>query len=337
MSFGKSAEAGKGHLELGPQERIAYHGNLGPFFEDVLQAYRLGSAIAFEPKQNGYEDFNVSLVTTQAPVFAKCFAEWRSREDCERYLEMIEAAYQDSVRTPRIYHNTHDKALTTVATAGSHTNLCLMEYLDGGNIWESGQPLSRAEQAELIRQAATINQSAYRPAYVHDSWAIPNLAENYAKNRDRIPKAYSRTIESLLRELESVDAQKLPHSFVHGDIRSTNVMRHHDGQIYVIDFSVANTYPRIVELAVLSSDILFEPNNPETFQDTYHWMLNEYQRVGSPLTDYEKQTLPLFVQLAHAANVIGSSSVDATNYISQAENNHWMQLGQKGLQLSRVL
>lgn len=331
MSFGKIDQPSKVHHGLGPQKRIAYHGELSALFRDALRVYGLGSVVSFEPKQNGYEDFNVKLSTSSGLVFAKCFAQWRSADNCVRYLQMIEAAYQNGVRTPKIYHNRDNVPMTTVATGGETTNLCLMEYLDGGNVWESGRPLSRPEQAEVIRQAALINKSSYRPDHIHDSWAIPNLAENYDRNKERIPADDRGIIEALLSELNQVDIPKLPHAFVHGDIRTTNVMRHHDGQVYVIDFSVANYYPRIVELAVLASDILFDPNDPATFADTYVWMLDEYREAGIELEPYEKAALPLFVKLAHAANVIGASSVDATNYISQAENNHWLRLGQQGL------
>lgn len=331
MSFGKIDRINESSSGLGPQERIAYRGELEYLFADALRNYEFGLAVAFKPKQNGYEDFNLELQTTSGPLFAKCFADWRSREDCERYLQMIEAAYHGGVRTPKIYHNTSDAPLTVLMTGEVATNLCLMEYLDGGNIWESGRPLSRAEQAEVIRQAAIINKSPYRPAEVHDSWAIPNLAENYAQNRDKVPDDDKPVIEALLAQLQRVDIGKLPHAFVHGDIRTTNVMRHHDNQIYIIDFSVANFYPRIVELAVLASDILFDPYNPTAFIDTYGWMLDEYQRAGIKLEPYEIEILPLFVKLAHAANIIGSSSVDATNYISQAENDHWLNLGRQGL------
>lgn len=333
MSFGKGNIESRSStpLSIGPQERIAYHGDLKPFLETVTANYEFGNYVGHEVKQNGYEDFNLVLQTTSGPFFVKCFANWRSKEECARYIKMIQSASKNHVTTPFIYPNLENSPLTKVSIDNTDVNLCTMQYLDGGNVWEGRHPLNTAEQTMVIQEAAKINRCDYKPTSVEDFWAITSAPETYQKNKDRLDPAERATIESLIEQFRLVDLAALPHTFVHGDIRSTNVMRHSDGKVYIIDFSVANWYPRIVELAVLLSDILFDPNNPAEFQNVYQWALNEYQHAGVTLTDVELEVLPLFVRLAHAMNVIGASSQDATNYISQEENNHWLNLGRAGL------
>ena len=333
MSFGRVESYSSAPLSIGPQERIAYHGDLKPFLETVSLNYAFGNYVGHEVKQNGYEDFNLILETSAGRFFIKCFADWRSKEECLRYIEMIQAAISKSkVTTPFIYPNTENSPLTTVSIDDAVVNLCTMQYLDGSNVWESKNPLSTAEQAMVLQEAAKINKCDYRPAMVKDSWAITSAPEAYQKNKDRVDPSERVHIEGLLEQFSLVDLDVLQHAFVHGDIRSTNVMRHSDGKVYVIDFSVANWYPRVVELAVICSDLLFDPQNPGKFQQKYLWALSQYQKGGADLTQAELKALPLFVKLAHAMNVIGASSVDATNYISQEENNHWLNLGRKGLQ-----
>lgn len=206
-----------------------------------------------------------------------------------------------------------------------------MEYLDGGNIWESKKPISKAEQAGVIAQAAQINKIDSMPSFVPDSWAILNIEKKYQENKDGIAIPERSLIEGLIGQLQSVDIASLPKAFVHGDIRSTNVMRHSDGKLHIIDFSVSNVYPRIIEFAVLCCDILFDPDKPVEFFDTYKWALSEYAKAGIVLTREELAVLPLFVRLSHAMNVLGGSSVDATSFISKAETKHWLELGKKGL------
>jgi len=332
MSFGKDLAHHISENPIGPQERIAYKGELKPFLDLTLSHYSLGEYTGHEVKMNGYEDFNLVLYTTQQTVFVKCFADWRSPEECQRYLEMIEAAKtKGGVQTPTLFNNCQGTSLTSVNINDKTVYLSAMQFLDNGNIWESKQPLNTDEQAEVIRQAAKINSCAYKPAYSRDSWAIINAVKTYSQNYDRIDPGDRVIIEELLEQLKQVDISALPHSFVHGDIRTTNVMRHSDGQIYIIDFSVANWYPRIMEFAVLCSDILFNPENLDEFNEKYYWAINQYTREGISLSPLEQSLLPLFVRLGHAMNVIGSNSVTATNYISQAENEHWLRLGRKGL------
>lgn len=338
MSFGKGdiKKRTSSPISLGPQERITYHGDLKRFLQTVTSNYPFGNYVGHEVKQNGYEDFNLVLQTSTGKFFIKCFANWRSQEECARYIGMIQAASKDHITTPFIYLNTANSPLTTVILDNAEIKLCAMQYLDRGYVWESKRPLNNAEQVMVIQEAAKINRCDYKPTFVRDSWAIMNAPGTYQKNKDRLDSTEREIIEDLLRQFNLIDLAALPHAFVHGDIRSTNVMKHSDGKIYVIDFSVANPYPRIVELAVICSDILFDPQHPHEFKQKYPWAINQYQQAGVNLTPEELKALPLFVKLAHAMNLIGASSVDATNYISQEENNHWLNLGRVGLGLVKL-
>lgn len=332
MSFGKREILADKEAPLGPQDRINYHGDMRPFLQKALEAYGFGQYAGHEVKMNGYEDFNLVLKTTDGSVFVKCFAKWRKEDLCLRYLEMIHAAQGiGGVRTPEVYKNSKGSTLTSVTMGDTTDYLCVMKFLDRGNIWESERPINEAEQAEVIRQAGKIANCDFKPDYVPDSWSIMKMLETYEKNRDRIESTDREIIEPLLAQFGSTDIDALPHCFVHGDIRSTNVMRHSDGQAYIIDFSVANWYPRILEMAVVCCGLLFNPAKSDEFPQKYKWALEKYAQSGVQFTENEHKLLPLFVRLAHAANIIGSSSPEATNYISEEENLHWRRLGKTGL------
>lgn len=334
MSFGKKIEQRSGSSSLGPQERIAYHGDLKPFLQAVSSNYDFGDYVSHEVKQNGYEDFNVVLNTTKNPVFIKCFNKDRQKGDPGRYLQLIENVRTvGGVRTPFLYLNSKGNSLTTVIIDGITVDLCAMQYLDGGNIWENETPLTLEEQIEAIRQAAKINSLDIDPGGEPDSWAILNIGQKYEENRNRLHPLEKPIMEKLIVELgtERESIQSLPQALVHGDIRSTNIMRNSDESIYVIDFSVARRYPRIMEMAILCCDILFNISNPQEFAQKYKWAISEYEKAGIKLTSEELRLLPLFVRLAHAANVVGASSIDTTNYISKKETEHWLNLGSVGL------
>ncbi|MBU2632726.1 hypothetical protein KKG52_03340 [Patescibacteria group bacterium] len=89
-----------------------------------------------------------------------------------------------------------------------------------------------------------------------------------------------------------------------------------------------------MELAVMLRDLLFEPENLGDFDKKYLWAVEKYKEAGVQLTDQEIEALPLFIRLSHSMNIIGSSSIDTDQYISQSENNYWMQLGRKGLKFT---
>jgi len=124
--------------------------------------------------------------------------------------------------------------------------------------------------------------------------------------------------------------QELPHTLVHGDIIKTNVMRDNLGKIYIIDFSVANYYPRIQELAVFLCDVAFDKEHPETFMDNYKLVLEEYRRNVS-LTPFEASSLPLYVRTAHAMHVICATYEKKANNNDSIENQYFIDIGRAGL------
>ncbi|MCL5113961.1 MAG: phosphotransferase [Patescibacteria group bacterium] len=333
MSFGRKIEQRFGVSSLGPQERITYHGDLKPFLKVVSDSYDFGEYVSHEVKQNGYEDFNLVLKATSGTFFVKCFYEGRDEKDCRRYLGIIEEAVRGGVRTPKLCQNKLGDNLTQVTMDGATVFLCAMQYLDGGNIWESGKRPTSEEQAEAIRQAVKINSLDIDPGGDEDSWAIINITKKYNENKSRVALSEQPLIEKLIDELSREDeyVKAIPKTLVHGDIRSTNVMRSSGDPIYVIDFSVARRYPRIMEMAVLCCDILFDMESPGEFSEKYEWALSRYKKAGTMLTGDELRLLPLFVRLAHAANVVGGSSTDATSYISKKETEYWLKLGTIGL------
>ena len=60
-------------------------------------------------------------------------------------------------------------------------------------------------------------------------------------------------------KFDYIDFTKLEHSFVHGDIVSSNVMRDKNGKLWIIDYAVSNYLPRIVDLAVSAYNLCTDP------------------------------------------------------------------------------
>lgn len=97
----------------------------------------------------------------------------------------------------------------------------------------------------------------------------------------------------------------------------------------VIDFAVANYCPRVIELAVMAVDLLFNSNDVEAFPSNWQTALNGYQEKIQ-LTDKELQVLPIFVKVAHAMHIIGGTREKAEGNTSE-ENEYWLNKGRVGL------
>ena len=136
-----------------------------------------------------------------------------------------------------------------------------------------------------------------------------------------------RLAEQAVLRYEAISVATLPHAFVHGDFTKANVMKGDDGEIYVFDFSVANWYPRVQELAVIVANLLHDKTSTRSLQETCDLVASEY---GS-LTDIERQYLPTYALAGVAMEFLGAHQEKYINGIDTEENNYWMSLGREGL------
>jgi Ser/Thr protein kinase RdoA (MazF antagonist) len=315
------------------QKRIAYQGNVTHVLQLICERFTFGEYLNHRVIEVGYEDFNLILETSTGKYFLKLFAEFKDEAECRRYVEIIVAALAAGVRHPRLFESSQGY-LNTLEIEGKILRFVVMEYLVGQTFYDLGQKPTPVELRELARQAALINHSiTFRPPYVYDAWSITHLAQEFEKKKDYLEKSDLELLEPLVTQFKKIDLSALPHCFVHGDMIETNVLKASTGEIYILDFSVANYYPRIQELAVLFCDIFFDEAHPDTFPDHYQLGLEEYQKKIH-LTDLERATLPLYTQAAHAVHVINATYEQKMNQNRSAENDKWINLGQVGLRFS---
>lgn len=296
-----------------------FEGDKTELFGKVAQDYGLGTVQKNSFVEIGYEDDNNILDTSSDTYFVKIFGAYRSVAECERYIEVLDKAIFAGVKTPKII-KTDGKSLHSIG----NTNLAVFEYIDGKSFYEMDREPSMEEVSQIILQAAKINQVDCKPTFVYDDWAIVNILEQYEIVEKYLSATERVKIEQLVERYKELDLKSLPHCLVHGDIISTNVIKSVQGEIYIIDFACANYVPRIIELAVLSCNLLV--NIP------LNTIIEEYEKHNS-LIDKEKDLLPLFVDLAHAMHVIGAVRERDIYDNKSDENKYWLDQGLKGLNI----
>ena len=79
--------------------------------------------------------------------------------------------------------------------------------------------------------------------------------------------------------------------------------------------------------------MLFDEDNPKTFQEYYNLALEEYQK-HNPLTEEEIKVLPLFVKVAHVMHVLCATYERVVKGNNSAENEYWINLGKVGLKFT---
>ena len=312
-------------------KRIELNTDLKNISEEICKSYNLGNFISNELIVIGYEDYNYYLTTSKGKYCVKIFSKIRTKEDIENYLERIRAVANSEVSSPKPLIVNGDITLS-LDYQNNHYDLCAFEYIDGKNYFEIGENPSSDVIKELAKQTAMINNLDIKLEFIYDSWAIVNFKEEYAKKRKYLSDEYKDKFDKLLTELESIDFNKLPKAFVHGDIISTNVMLDKNQRVWIIDFAVSNYLPRIIDLAVTSCNMCLDKQSREKTYENIALLLNEYNKYNK-LTEYELQVFGTFYKLANAMHILQPQYIIKTDGDSE-ENQYWLNEGIVGYSYS---
>lgn len=309
------------------RNRINFQGEFSELLSDVSSSYKIGSFLDFGFIEAGYEDVNIKLITSKGNYFVKIFADSRDDAECLRLINVIKSALDKGISHPQflkrdvgyIFRNQYEQF---------NIRLAVFEWIEGKTYYELKKNPALDDLKEIIKMAAISNKIDYKPAPLYDSWALINFNNELKKARKYLSEDDLAVLDKLKDEFDKLDVKSLPHALVHGDLISTNIIKSKE-KIYFVDYSVANFYPRIVELAVLMCDVMFDPTGKIGVEKYYKLLLEEYQKYEK-LTKKELEVLPLFIKLSHAMHVIRATREKEEGRDSK-ENNHWLNLGKKGL------
>lgn len=314
-------------------QRVNYKGNPLDFVSIVCGDYDIGRCISYEIVKMGYEDLNIVIKTNKGKYFAKFFASFRDKKECDRYVDIMLKVLSAGVSHPKLYKSSQGY-LHKIKIGKSVLRLCLMEYMKGKTFYELGMDPTIEESKFLANQAAIINQMSIKPEFLYDQWAIVNFCKEHKEKGKYLNNEDKRLLNPLYNKFSNYDIGKLPHCFVHGDILRTNVIKTDEEKLYIIDFAVSNYYPRIIELSVLYC-FFMDINDFKKTKQMFGVVIDEYQK-NIKLTSDEKNEFPFFLKLAHAMHILQANYQKVVEKNNSAENKYWLELGRKGLLHSEV-
>jgi Ser/Thr protein kinase RdoA (MazF antagonist) len=233
-------------------------------------------------------------------VVIKVFAAGRPAGIAARTAGVIAAVRKAGVRHPRLHA---DAAGGQVHEYDRH-QLLVMDFAPGRTFYDLGRPPDPAELARVVEQAVRIHACGARPEPVFDSWAIANLVPLAGQVGDLLGARQRRLVDGAIAELARVDFWSLPVTLIHADLTAGNVLLGPDGEVTVLDFALANRWPRLQELAVIAASLMH--GSPGTLPARMEAVARMYSAAGpAPLTPAEEAALPAFGRAAAAMELLG--------------------------------
>lgn len=311
-----------------PKDRLFYTGPLKPVLERACVAYRVGALLASSILTTGYEDCNCKLQTAEGTFVAKVFSKLRTEEVITRYVHIMEQSILADVHHPELFRTNTGSLLFKDQETG--LSMVLMQFIQGKTFLDLDRAPTSEERTQVLAEAAKINKIDHHPVYLFDAWAIPHIETTFEKVRDFMSADDRLLVEEVIHRYKQVPTDSLAHCFVHGDFTKANVIKGDDGKIYILDFSVANWYPRIQELTIIVENLHYNRHKPVCLAETCALIANEYS-VLNPLAPEERLHLPTYALAGAAMEFIGSHQEKFVKGHDNEETAYWLNLGRTTL------
>jgi Ser/Thr protein kinase RdoA (MazF antagonist) len=268
--------------------------------EHVAARYGLGDVAGWSVLETGYEDCNIDLRARRARVVVKVFSAGRPASVPARTAGIITLVRAAGVRHPAL-HRDADGA--DVHEYDGH-HLIVMDFAPGRSFFEMSRPPSEAELGKVLEQAALIHAIDARPEPVFDSWAIGNLVPLARQVGDLLDAEQRHFVDACLDELDGVHWRALPEALIHADLTAGNLLVAPDGELTVLDFALANRWPRLQELAVIAASLMH--GAPGSLRERMERVATRYSQAAAvPLSPGELGALDAFGRAAAAMELLG--------------------------------
>lgn len=309
----------------GPADRVDT--DLPTLLCHVADAFELGDVGRWAVLSTGYEDCNIDLSTSRFRVVVKVFAAGRKNGIAARTAGLITAAQAVGVRHPRLHRDT---AGALVHSHQGHQML-VMDFVPDPTLYDLDRAPSPGELAGIVQQAARIHTIDARVQVVFDPWAITNLVPLAGQLRDVLDTEQHRLVGHAIEANAGIDRAALPATLIHADLTKGNILlAADDGAVTVLDFAVANRFPRVQELAVIAANLTHGapeplPQRAETIAELYS------AAVTVALTAAEWDALRAFTRAAAAMELLGALAEWHMHGNRTTETQYLIGLGLAGL------
>lgn len=287
----------------------------------VCEEYELGVFKDTYVIEIGYEDFNAVITTSKGKFLMKVFRNSRTDKEVEECINRSYMAFENNVKTPKIYKNSKNELISIIEYLNSRFRLCVIEYIDGNNFFELNKKPTLEELRKIVDIASNLNKIDYRPNFIYDTWAITSFCNEFEKKKEYLEEKYLNIIEPIYNKFKEFDYDRLPKAFVHGDMMSTNLMLDTNDDIWVIDFSVSNYTARLNEIVVICDDIAVVPGEKEESERRIMIAFDEWcKKVNA--TQFEKESFKMLFDVANAINILNPLYEIATGNDSEETKMH---------------
>lgn len=306
---------------------------------EVSRVYDLGRVKRYQQIHEGFEDYNVKLLTSKGIFLVKVFSQFKSFRHVKDNIRGLVEFKRAGVAVPKLFRNVLGENMFYYETRQTSALICVMEYFKGKSFLKWRTEPSVGEIRELVKNMVKINLTKFKPLGIYDVWSVVNLNTEYSKKKEFLSPNDLELTKDYAKWISGVDFRKYHQGAIHGDLQRSNILRNKHGELKIIDFSVMEYNAVIIELAVFLGLFCLNPMKVESLEGVikmFDLVVGEY---GSQvkLGKAEIEMLPKLVGATYAINCLAASYELNGKGSKSEETRYWIELGSKGMKMMNQL
>lgn len=259
---------------------------------EICHKYEIGNYIQYEIIKNaGIDDLSYILYTDISKYIVKIMNHNKTIRDINQFIKKNQVIAKNNIKAPKVILN-NGKYLYGTELDGLYINCCVIEYIDGKDLYTKGEKMLREDIDELISIIVPMHKMKEKLEIDYDEYCFMKIKEAYAKTKDKISSKLKDEVREFLKEYNKVNFSKLPLCFIHGDLISSNIMKDISGKLWLIDFYESGTGVRILDIVKILNSVIFLYYDKKGNKQLEKYFLDKYQE-HLHLTEYELEVLPI--------------------------------------------
>ncbi|MEU7372110.1 phosphotransferase [Streptomyces albidoflavus] len=305
--------------------RVRRPGRVDEVVRWAMAACSLSPVVRWAVSEVGYDDCNIMADTRDGRYVVKIFHTSRSPALCARYVDVVRRVTEAGVAHPRL-HRADGSALLHHRPTGNR--LMVMDRVEGTTFLDADACPDDTELDSVVEQTYRIHTLDLYPEYVHDWWAIPQIATLAAEVAHLLTPEDQDRVAAAVETFGRLRVGTLPQVFSHGDLTKANLIRTPSGVPAVLDLAVSNRYARVHDLSMLAVNVLH--GSPRPLPERVALLTGLYAR-HEPLTAAEHAALPGYVLAAAAMELLGAEREWSREGNRSEETRYLRELGRTTL------
>lgn len=309
--------------------------NLNSTFEEFLSNlqnnfFSIGEINSYEPINEGYEDANIILNTSNGKYVLKIFFAERNLKNINSYVKILRECKNVEVQTTEILTD-FNEGLGLFENNGVKTYYIITKFFEGKNFQNSTPTIDDIKKVtQLLSKLNTLDFEVHKE---YDAWGLKAFPDEYKLKKNRLTPEQDLLIKGIYTDYTKLEMSDFSKSVIHGDMQRKHVIKNDTNEYCIIDFGCLAYDYKVIELATYLGWFCLQEDTWNDKDIIYKEVLNIYNSIHN-LTESELQALPLLTKASYSAYYM-TTSVMINEGDTSEETRDWHDRSKKMLELSK--